>query len=150
MINFIVIVMFVDVIIKQWSYMRMLKIPTKKGVLEIASIILGILVFVSLTFYYATEYIHYLICVLAIVTFVFLWVKQGITDTGMVMHIRGKELYSWSEIKKVEISKTDFVKVTYFKDSGARIISQKFESKNYNQIIHVLQKNNVSIENMQS
>ncbi len=42
MTNFIVILMFVGIIIKQLSYIRMLKIPTKKSILERLLIILGI------------------------------------------------------------------------------------------------------------
>lgn len=148
MTNFIVIVMFVGIIIKQWSYIRMLKVPAKKSILEIVLIILGIFGFVLLTFYSTKEYIHYLICVLGIATFIFIWVKPGITDTGMIMNVRGKELYSWSEIKKVKISKTDYVKVTYFRNSGSKIVEQKFEIKNHEQIINILQKNNVRIENI--
>lgn len=148
MTNFIAIVMFVGIIIKQWSYIRMLKVPAKKSIFEIALIVLGIFGFVLLTFYYTTEYIHYLICVLGIVTFIFIWIKPGITGKGMIMNIQGKELYSWSEIKKVEISKTDFVKVTYFKNSGAKIIAQKFDINDYEQIINILQNNNVRIENI--
>ncbi|MBU5255831.1 hypothetical protein [Tissierella praeacuta] len=148
MTNFIVIVMFVGIIIKQWFYIRMLKVPTKKSILEIVLIILGIFGFVLLTFYSTKEYIHYLICVLGIATFIFIWVKPGITDTGMIMNVRGKELYSWSEIKKVKISKTDYVKVTYFRNSGSKIIAQKFDIKDYEQIINILQNNNVRIENI--
>lgn len=58
----------------------------------------------------------------------------------MIMNVRGKELYLWSDIKKVQISKTDYIKVVYFRNSGSKIVEQKFETKNHEQIINILQK----------
>lgn len=65
---------------------------------------------------------------------------KGLRIKHMIMNVRGKELYLWSDIKKLQISKTDYIKVVYFRNSGSKIVEQKFETKNHEQIINILQK----------
>jgi hypothetical protein len=146
--NFIVTVLFIGIIIKQWPYIRNLKVPAKKSVFEIVWFVVGIFGFVLLTLYSTKEYIHYLIGVFGIIAFIFIWIKPGITDTGMMINVRGQKVYSWTEMKKVEISKTDYLKVTYFKKSGEKIVDQRFQIKNYDKIVSILKKNKIKVINI--
>ncbi|MDY0235891.1 MAG: hypothetical protein RBR71_07660 [Gudongella sp.] len=147
MANFIVTVIFIGIILKQWSYIRTIKVPVKKSIAEIALFTLGIFAFVLLTIYSTKEYIHYLIGVFGVVAFILIWIKLGITDTGVITNARGKKVFLWSEIKNVEISRKDFVKVVYFNKLGAKIFEQKYEIKKHEQIVSLLQKNNIKIRN---
>jgi len=147
MANFIVTVIFIGIIIKQWTYIRTIEVPVKKSISEIALFTLGIFVFVLLTIYSTKEYIHYLIGVFGVVAFIFIWIKLGITNTGVTTNARGKKVYLWSEIKNVEISRKNCVKVVYFNKLGAKIFEQKYETKKYERIVSLLQKNNIKIRN---
>lgn len=149
MMNFIVIVMLLSVLTKQISYIRKLKIKTKKSFLEILTFILSILVLITLTIFFAKNYMHYLIASIGIIFLVVNWIKQGISDSGILIVARGKELYRWNEVRYAQINTGDIITIDYYSVSGSKIISHKFEMQNYDKIVEVFGDNNIQflIEN---
>ncbi|MDD2586509.1 MAG: hypothetical protein PHT79_10185 [Syntrophomonadaceae bacterium] len=148
-INFIVIVMLLSVLTKQISYIRKLKIKTKKSFLEILTVVLGILVLITLTIFFAKHYMHFLIAFIGIILLVINWIKQGIFDSGILIVAKGKELYLWNEVRYAQINTGDIITIDYYSVSGSKIISHKFEMQNYDKILEIFEDNNIQfvIEN---
>lgn len=91
--------------------------------------------------FFAREWNHYLLGLLAILTLIALWMKQGISSKGIIQQFRGKELYLWNEISRVDIEIVDNIKVKYFDISNAQIGSLNFERKKHEILMDILTEN---------
>ena len=141
MSTYIALILVTTVFIKQLSYMKNLMIFTKKSKIEICMVLAGVLVLAIITYCFAKEWNHYLLGLLAILTLIALWMKQGISTKGIIQQFRGKELYLWNEISRVDIEIVDNIKVKYFGISNAQIGSLNFERKNHEILMDILTEN---------
>lgn len=141
MSTYIALILMAAVFIKQLIYMKSLIIFTKKSKIEICTILAGVLTLVIITYFFAKEWSHYLLGVLAVLTLIALWMKQGISSKGIIQQFRGKELYLWNEIGRVDIEIVDNIKVKYFGMSNVQIGNLNFERNKYELLIGVINKN---------
>lgn len=146
LLSFIVVILLLSVLIKQIQYIRKLKIRTRKSTYEIMTIIIGILVIMTTVIYFAKNYVHYWIALLGIVLLIVAWMKQGISDNGVLIIARGKELYRWNEIGYAKIKKDDFVIVDYYSSSGSIIISHRYLEKDIDEIFKIFHRTNFKYE----
>ncbi len=143
MINFVVIVVLLILIVRQISYIKTLEIRTKKSLSERLIVILCIAALIAITIFFAKNYMHYLIFAIATMLFVTDWVKQGISESGILIVSRGKELYLWNEIKYAQINTSDTITIDYYRNSGSKIISHEFKMKDYDRILEIFENNDI-------
>ncbi len=146
LLSFIVVILLLSILVKQIQYIRKLKIRTRKSTYEIITILIGILVIITMVIYFAKNYVHYLIALLGILLLIVAWMKQGISDNGVLIIARGKELYRWSEIGYAKIKKYNFVIVDYHSSSGSRIISHRYLEKDIDEIFKVFHQVDLEYE----
>lgn len=68
-IETIIVLLFILIILKQLKYMKKLIIPTRKGCVEIITLLLGGGIFIGITYFYGHTSIHYIIGGLGIIMF---------------------------------------------------------------------------------
>ena len=68
-------------------------------------------------------------------------IKQGISAKGIIQQFRGKELYLWNEISRVDIEIADNIKVKYFDISNAQIGSLNFDRKKHEFLVDIFTQN---------
>lgn len=141
MITYIALILVATVFIKQLIYIKNLVIFTKKSKTEICTMLAGILTLAIIIYFFAKEWNQYLLGVLSVFTSIVLWIKQGISTKGIIQQFRGKELYLWNEISKVDIEIADNIKVKYFDLSNAQIGSLNFDRKKHEFLVDILTQN---------
>lgn len=138
---YIALILVTTIFIKQFGYMKNLIIFTKKSKMEICTMLAGVIMLAIITYYFAKEWNHYLLGLLAVLTLITLWMKQGISSKGIIQQFRGKELYLWNEISRADIEIDDNIKVKYFDMSNTQIGILNFERKKYETLVDILTKN---------
>lgn len=138
-IKIIIILLLIHLISKQLKYIKELLLPTRKSVLEIVTITIGICVIGLITYKYANTSINYLIGILGIILLVTMWLKEGITSKGFTSMYRYKEVILWNEIEKFDVHKTSNVKITLF----GKFMEQsfKFRNEDYDKIMDIMKDN---------
>lgn len=145
LISILVSVLLIGIIIKQISYIKKLKIPTKKSVFENLIFITIITAIVIMTILFGKYISHYVAGTLFMIYFIISFLKQGILEEGIVIVNRGKEFFSWSEIKEVEIQKNSSLKITFFEEGRLEIVTHNFAADDYEKVFEILNSHNVKI-----
>ncbi|MGG5460949.1 hypothetical protein [Clostridium sp. B9] len=138
--DFIIIMFFVIITLIQVKYIKKLIIPTRKGIVEISTLIVGLLAFGGITIFFGSKLMHYLICLLAMIMFILMWLKRGITSSGFSSMYRDKEKIEWNDIEKVVVNKEpNEIKVQVY----GKFMSQNFYFKkaDYEKVIDILKSN---------
>lgn len=145
MSTYIALILVTIIFIKQLRYMKNLKIFTQKSKIEICTMLAGVMILATITYYFAKDWSHYLLGLIAVLTLIALRMKQGISSKGIIQQFRGKEMYLWNEIGRADIEIADNIKVKYFDMSNTQIGSLNFERKEYEALVDILTKNIRSI-----
>ena len=148
MITYIALILVATVFIKQLIYIKNLVVFSKKSFTEICTMLAGVLTLAIITYFFAKEWNQYLLGVLSVLTSIVLWIKQGISTKGIIQQVRGKELYLWNEISKVDIEIADNIKVKYFDLSNAQIGSLNFDRKKHKFLVDILIQNIRNVNQM--
>lgn len=70
--------------------------------------------------------------------------KQGLSEAGLLMAARGRELYRWEEIHHAEITtSTDGVTVVYYVKIGSVIAKRQYRQSTLEKIMQMLKQNRV-------
>jgi len=135
LINIFIPLSFMAIIIQRLRRIKEIIIQTRKKYVEI---IIVLIVFISITYFYANTWIHYVVLLLAILTFVSMWLAEGITAKGFISMYRYKQRILWNEIEKVEVISSKHIKI---KVSGG-FMQQTFYFKkgNYDKVIAILKE----------
>lgn len=144
-LSILIIAVEVAIIIKQISCIRRLKVTAIKTTSEVIVIALCVLAFIALAFFFAKSYLHYAITLLGIILFIAIWLKQGISDSGLYIVARNKDTFMWNDIESVEIKTGDSVIVGYHMKSMASIISQRYRIEDHDKILKIFEANNMKI-----
>lgn len=134
-INIGIPLFFLSIIIRRLKRMKEIIIQTRKKYVQIA---IALIVFITITYLYASTWIHYVIGVLGILMFVTIWLAQGITSEGFISMYTYKERILWNEIEKIIVIKSKDIKI---KLSGA-FMQQTFYFKksDYDKVITILEE----------
>ena len=138
--------LIISVSIHEIKYWKSVVIKANKSKLEILLVCVGIVVFSIITIFFAKNLLHYLIFpwgVMFVLTDV--W-KLGISENGLLIAARGKELYKWAEIHHVEMTISDKVKIVYFTKSNSEIATQFYSLDSFDAIMALFKKHNVSFD----
>ncbi|MBU3091532.1 hypothetical protein K2F40_00555 [Clostridium sp. CM028] len=138
-INIIIPLFFIVIILKQLRDMKALMVPTRKGYVEIITVLFGVIIFIGIIYFYANTWVHYVTGVLAIFMFVSMWIKEGINSKGFISMNRCKESISWNEIEKVMVISSKDIKVKL----AGEFMEQTFHFKksDYDKVITILKEN---------
>lgn len=138
-IDIIIPILLLMILLKQLNYIKKLLIPIRKSYIETIFVLIGVIIVISITYFYANKWIHYIIGILASSTYVCMWIKQGINSKGFVSMYRYKETISWNEIEKVIVTSSKDVKVKLF----GNFMEQTFHFKNddYEKVLTFLKEN---------
>lgn len=145
LISIFVGVLLIGIMIKRISYIKKLKIPTKKSVFENLIFITIITAIVIMIILFGKYISHYVAGTLFVIYFIISFLKQGISEEGIVIVNRGKEFFSWSEIKEVEIQKNSSLKITFFEEGRLEIVTHNFAADDYEKVFEILNSHNVKI-----
>ncbi len=69
-IDVIIPLIFIVITLDQFKYIKKLLVRTRKSFTEISIVVLGIFIFIGITYFYAKTWIHYIIGVLGIFMFI--------------------------------------------------------------------------------
>ncbi|MBE6049955.1 MAG: hypothetical protein E7214_04640 [Clostridium sp.] len=78
-----------------------MEISTQKTIIEEILFIISIILIVVITVFYAKDILHYIVGTLGIIFIILQFVKQGISEEGIMVIARGKDMYSWREIYRI-------------------------------------------------
>ncbi len=137
--DIIIPVLLVLIILKQIRYIKALIIPIRKRPIEIVIVLFSIIIFIGIMYFYANIWIHYVIGILGILTFISTWIKEGISSKGFISMYRYKEIILWNEIEKVQLTNSKDVKVKLF--GGFMEQTFHFKNSDYNKVITILKEN---------
>lgn len=140
-IKCIAILLFAVILVKQIMLLKDLIVATKKTNFEKATIVLGMILLLFLVYRFAATLLDYVFAVIAIITILAMFFKQGITSKGLTIYARGKETYEWSEISKAQIEDANDIIVTFFSTIGSPIIKQHYAKKNKEKLQEIFEKN---------
>ncbi|HAG43691.1 MAG TPA: hypothetical protein DCL31_10635 [Clostridium sp.] len=136
MINWVLIVLFISIIFKEFKILKELVITTKKNLVEKIFFLIGSGAIIYITYAYARTWMHYLLGILGIILYVIDYFKSGITSNGFASVYRGLQFISWNKIQEVHINKGKNIKVSYSGDGFHH--SLYFEIKDYDKIVEFL------------
>ncbi|AVQ38036.1 hypothetical protein C7M56_04810 [Clostridium botulinum] len=136
MMNWILVVLFVGIIFKEFEIVSQLVIKTEKKLIETIFLIIGIAVFFYITYIYAKNQMHYLLGILGTILYVGAYLENGITSKGVVSSYRYLQFVLWDKIEKVHINKGKSIKVSYSGNGGTNRLY--FKNKDYDKIIELL------------
>ncbi|HDK7168928.1 TPA: hypothetical protein PTV44_002844 [Clostridium botulinum] len=139
MMNWILVVLFVGIIFKEFKIVNQLVIKTEKKLIETIFLIIGIGVLFYITYIYAKNQIHYSLGILGTILYVGAYLKNGITSKGVVSSYRYLQFVPWDKIEKVHINKGKSIKVSYSGNGGSNRLY--FKNKDYEKIVGFLNKN---------
>ncbi|WP_411168892.1 hypothetical protein ACH36K_17615 [Clostridium sp. MB05] len=137
-IDVIIPLIFIVITLDQFRYIKKLLVRTRKSFTEISIVVLGIFIFIGITYFYARTWIHYIIGVLGIFMFISMWIKQGITLNGFTSMYRYKPCILWSEIQKVSVIYGKDIKVKLF--GGFMEQAFRFKKSDYEKVTDILRE----------
>lgn len=144
--NILILVFFLGIVVRNITNILEIEVATKKSSFEIIVFIGVVIILASIAIIYGKSIIHYLIGLSGILYFISELFKQGISKKGLLIIAKGKEFYSWDEIKEVEIKREDNVHVTFFSTGRVKICTHNFFLNDYKKVFEVLNKHHVKIE----
>ena len=150
MINYFIILMLLILLTKQITFIKKIQIRTKKSKFEIGVFSIALLALAVLTIFFAKESMHYLTALTAASLLLIIWMKQGLTNSGLLIFSRGKEEYTWREISNAKIKTSDKVDIDFFNTSGIRIASHSYDMKHYKDLMKLLRYNKVKVDVIKS
>lgn len=137
--DIIIPMLLILIILKQIRYVKALIIPTRKRPIEIVIVLFSIIIFIGIMYFYANIWIHYVIGILGIFTFISTWIKEGISPKGFISMYRYKEIILWNEIEKVQVTNSKDVKVKLF--GGFMEQTFHFKNSDYDKVITIIKEN---------
>lgn len=143
MINWVIIVLFGSIILKELKIYRTLLIKAEKKNIEKIIFSIGVCVLLYITYRFAKTQIHYFIGLLGIVLIIVSYLKEGITLKGFTSMYRGAQFISWNKIRSISINKGKTIKVSYEGDGFYHNLY--FEKENYDKIVKLLNEKLPSI-----
>lgn len=137
-IDIVIPLFLVAIIIKQLRYINRLIIPTRKSYIEIIIVLFGVIIFISIIYFYANTWIHYVTGILAIFMFVSMWIKQGIISEGFISMYKYKEIILWNEVEKVMIICSKDIKIKV--SGGSMQQTFHFKKSDYDKVSTILKE----------
>lgn len=143
-VRILVFIVFIALFIKQIYYLRDMIIATKKSTFEVIAIIGGVLVLAAITYFYKSQWYHYLFFVIASAALVCMCLKHGISSKGFLSQSRGQDVLRWDQIKKI--------KIVNYSNKVKLNVSGKFNSENFcfkkedlDRIINIIKEHGIEI-----
>ncbi|MFW5648309.1 MAG: hypothetical protein ACOCG5_04420 [Candidatus Alkaliphilus sp. MAG34] len=134
----IICVLFTGILVHQIRCLGILLIPTRKGTVQIAFTIVGIIVILGITYFYADMFIHYILGILAAMVFGLSLFKSGITSEGFSYNRSFMGfLAPWHKIEKVRIDLKKNVVVSF---SGHGSYELRFRKEDHEKLIGILEQ----------
>lgn len=146
-LNIIVPLLFIVIILKQLKYRRELIIPTKKGCVEIITVLFCVIILICIIYFYANTWIHYLTGALGILMFISIWIKQGITSKGFASMYKYKEIILWNEIEKAMVINSKDIKIKLLGNFMEQTFY--FKKNDYDKVVSILKENLPKEEQLQ-
>ena len=138
-LDIIIPVLFIDIILKQIRYMKVLIIPTRKSYVEIITVLFGMIIIMGIMYFYANTWVHYVIGILGIIMFISTCIKEGISSKGFISMYRYKESILWNEIEKVVVTSSRDIKVKLI--GGFMEQTFHFKKSDYDKVVTLLKEN---------
>lgn len=145
-IYYITVLLIVTVLIKELLYIKDLKIRTKKTLGEILIFAIGIITIIVITIVFAKNTLHYIVGCTGVALLIISWSKQGVSNKGLLIVARGKQLYEWNNIKKAKINISKNIQVDYFSTLNSKIISHVYSTDVYEKILNEFNSHNLPYE----
>lgn len=142
-IYYITVLLIVTVLIKELLYIKDIKIRTKKTLGEILIFAIGIITIIVITIVFAKNTLHYIVSCTGAALLIISWSKQGVSNKGLLIVARGKQLYEWNNIKKAKINISENIQVDYFSTLNSKIISHVYSTDVYEKILNEFNSHNL-------
>lgn len=142
MMNWILVILFVGIILKEFKIVNQLVIKTEKRTINTILLIIGIVVLFYITYAYATTFIHYLLGLLGTILYIVSYLKNGITSKGFASCYRCLYFVPWNKVQEVHIKQGKSIKISYLGNGSSNKLY--FKEKDYDKIIEILSENLVN------
>lgn len=143
---YFVVIILVSVLIKELLYIKDLKISTIKTPSEVLIVLITMIVIIVMSIILATSTSHYILGCVGIALLIVDWTKQGVSTKGLLITARGKELYKWEEISKINITVLDKIKVDYFNSANSKIITHIYSFNRYDKLKDTFNEHNLNYQ----
>lgn len=132
----LIFVFFIITILYCLNDIRGLIIPARKQTVEIIFIVIGSMFLMGVTYLYGKTWVHIIIGILGTAFFILSWARKGITLKGFNV-IRGIRSGSWDNVKNVQVSLGNYVKVSFITRNLNENIHY-YKQEDYDRIITLL------------
>ncbi|MFZ7134096.1 MAG: hypothetical protein ACOWWR_17265 [Eubacteriales bacterium] len=120
--------------------MQTLVIPANKNKIETVLTVISTIILLSITYLFASRWYHYIIGILGASIPILSWKRKGINNKGFRSIARLGYWSNWNNLKKVEVSLGNQIKVT-FHNRYLHYDTHYYEKEDYNEIITLLHEN---------
>lgn len=143
-LSVITVVIIVTLLIQEVKYCKESVIKSLKTKFDIAATIIGAACLIIMTLILAKNPFHYVLGCCFILFVIADVAKQGISEKGLLITARGKQLYKWSEINLAEITISDKIKIVYLSKLNTKIATQFYPISMYDKIVKIFYENKLS------
>ena len=136
--DIVIILALIYMILYSIIIKRKLIIKTSKRKIDKILIFIGVGLLIIIIYFFAKTWIHYLVGILAIVYFLILLAREGITEEGFAS-IRSIRITKWNEISNVTVIIKKDIKISILGKFREEIFH--FNKEDYNEIIKIISSN---------
>lgn len=134
----LLILFLIIMIIRQLKIKKEILIPISTSNTENIIFLLIISFFIGMIYFGAKTLTHYLIGILAIIMFITMWIKSGITKEGFSSMKRGVGIIKWDQISGIRILVKKDIKITLRGKFMEETFS--FDKEEYNKIMEIIKE----------
>lgn len=127
--SIITAVLLVSMCVRELVLWKSVKIRTLKSGGQLAGGAIGLILMLMISLYFREKCFHWLIFVIGAL-FIFADIfKQGLSDKGVLVAAKGRELFKWVEIIDAQIVVGEDIEISYTMEKGALVASQHYSSE---------------------
>lgn len=137
-------ILIVVVLCREVKYLRMVVVRTKKAKRELLLVAAAVVVLAAITLLLAKRWFDYAIGACAILLVLADVGKQGLSENGLLVVAKGKQLYRWAEIDHAVVTVSDDVHIDFFATTNTKIVTHAFPLSLQGSVLALLQAHKVA------
>lgn len=125
--SWVVLLALLILLVQQIQHIRQIRLKAVISTFAKVALTIGIITIVALAYFFAKNMVQYCIAVIGILFVLVDCNKQGISDQGVLVVARGKELYRWEEIESALIEVDTTLNIKFYLPTGVKIAFHKYK-----------------------
>lgn len=142
-VRIIAVFLMIGVAVRELSYFKSRIIFTHKSVFERIAIVCGIALLIYIIARFAGSLINIAFGIVGIIALLAGWLKQGVTDKGILTLIRGAEFCPWEKIDSAKITEGETAEIKWLKENGAVIAKQQYSQGSLSDVREIMAEHEI-------